>query len=162
MAFSWCTRPSSACKKYVPSGNLCAWADRTEHFAQRVGLSPRPYCDVSGTISIPNSTLYSTPVACAGTSRPLPFTFSLIIWFDAGNNRRLLDLPGHSTSKSTNFQGLNAQVFRSLTQCKRTTYFFEPIAGRTFPRQLEESNSFPAFSTLKDLILQDMQVFQSF
>src|ERR1700735_963420 len=79
MAFSWCTRPSSACRKYVPSGKTWSGADRTEHFPHRVGLRPRPYCDVSGTISIPNSTLYSTPVACAGTSRPRPFTFSVIV-----------------------------------------------------------------------------------
>ena len=106
MAFSWCTRPSSACRKYVPSGNTWAWADRTEHFAQRVGLRPRPYCDVSGAMLIPNSTLYSTPVACAGTNRPRPLTFSLIDGLMREANVGCTKLRRYSTSKRVKPQGM--------------------------------------------------------
>lgn len=77
--FTWKTPPSSAWRKYSPSGIRCAVSERTLQLVHREGRTLRPCKFSPSIIWNPNLTRYRTPVGRVGTKTPEPVRVLVVI-----------------------------------------------------------------------------------
>src|SRR5271156_5766244 len=113
-------------------------------------------------MSIPNSTLYSTPVACAGTRRPLPFTFSLIVGLMRKQPQVAQMYRDIVPLLRQNFKPLMRGGTHSLRSSYVRAYKTRRANYRPAKSQSEPRTRFTVFLTRNHLIGRDLQAFQWF